>query len=68
VTVGLVFAHAWLVMGGWVDAGPDSWMRIVTKALVAATGASLTEAVLTSCNDNVVPPVALWLLVRGLDS
>jgi dolichol kinase len=66
VTVGLVFSHAWLLIGGWVKAGTDSWTKIVAKALTAATGASLTEAVLTSCNDNVVPPVALWLLVRGL--
>ena len=66
VTVGLVFSHAWLLIGGWAKAGTDSWMKVTTKALTAAVGASLTEAVLTSCNDNVVPPVALWLLVRGL--
>jgi len=66
VTVGLVFSHAWLYIGGWAKTGTSSWMRIVVKALTAATGASLTEAVLTACNDNVVPPVALWLLVRGL--
>jgi dolichol kinase len=67
VTVGLVFSHAWLLTGGWGrKAGTDPWAKVVTKALTAAAGASLTEAVLTSCNDNVVPPVALWLLVRGL--
>jgi dolichol kinase len=68
VTVGLVSSHAWLLIGGWVKAGTEPWMKLITKALTAAAGASLTEAVLTSCNDNVVPPVALWLLVRGLDS
>jgi dolichol kinase len=67
-TVGLVLSHAWLLIGGWARGGTDSWMKVVTKALTAAAGASLTEAVLTSCNDNVVPPVALWLLVRGLSS
>ena len=67
VTVGLVFSQAWLLMGGWAKAGTNSWMKVIVKALTAAAGASLTEAVLTSCNDNVVPPVALWLLVRGLD-
>jgi dolichol kinase len=66
VTVGLVFSHAWLLIGGWAKAGTDPWVKVMTKALTAAAGASLTEAVLTSCNDNVVPPVALWLLVRGL--
>lgn len=36
------------------------------KMTVAAAGASLTEAVLTGGNDNVIVPVILWLLVRGL--
>ncbi|KAI4157157.1 MAG: hypothetical protein L6R39_000754 [Caloplaca ligustica] len=35
-------------------------------ATIAATGASVTEAVLTGGNDNVIVPVILWLLVRGL--
>jgi dolichol kinase len=66
VTVGLVFSRAWLLIGGWAKVGTDPWVTVMTKVLAAAAGASLTEAVLTSCNDNVVPPVALWLLVRGL--
>ena len=67
VTIGLVFSQAWLLIGGWAKVGTNSWLKVISKAVVAAAGASLTEAVLTSCNDNVVPPVALWLLVRGLD-
>ena len=39
----------------------------VAKACLAAIGASLTEAVLTGGNDNVIVPVVLWLLVRGLN-
>ena len=39
----------------------------MTKACLAAVGASLTEAVLTGGNDNVIVPVVLWLLVRGLN-
>ena len=66
VTIGLVFSHAWLLIGGWAKAETISWTKVTTKAVTAAAGASLIEAVLTSCNDNVVPPVALWLLVRGL--
>ncbi|KAL9050125.1 MAG: hypothetical protein Q9162_006831 [Coniocarpon cinnabarinum] len=45
------------------------WMNglvVFVKALLAACGASLTEAVLTGCNDNVVVPIVLWLWVRGL--
>jgi dolichol kinase len=38
----------------------------VQKAGLAAGLASLTEAVLTGGNDNVVVPVVLWLCVKGL--
>ncbi|RMZ91678.1 hypothetical protein DV736_g1096, partial [Chaetothyriales sp. CBS 134916] len=41
-------------------------LRILTKSLIAGCGASLLESVLTAANDNVVVPVVLWLLVRGL--
>ncbi|KAJ0414674.1 hypothetical protein BJY00DRAFT_305428 [Aspergillus carlsbadensis] len=71
VTVGSLFAQAWLALGQWTQsglAGPKqfSWLMATTKAILAAGGASATEAVLTGCNDNVVVPVVLWLLVRGL--
>lgn len=41
------------------------WALQTTKALLCGCGASFMEAVLTGANDNVVVPVALWLLVRG---
>ncbi|KAL4751365.1 hypothetical protein BDW72DRAFT_193056 [Aspergillus terricola var. indicus] len=71
VTVGLLFAQGWLVLGQWPISGfdepkPFSWSGALVKAILAAGGASATEAVLTGCNDNVVVPVVLWLLVRGL--
>ncbi|KAL4973948.1 hypothetical protein BDW66DRAFT_141038 [Aspergillus desertorum] len=71
VTVGSMFAQGWLALGQWPVSGfdgpkPFSWPRALTKAVLAAGGASATEAVLTGCNDNVVVPVVLWLLVRGL--
>ncbi|EEH47057.2 dolichol kinase [Paracoccidioides brasiliensis Pb18] len=44
----------------------DGWATIVGKSLLAAFGSSFTEAVLTGGNDNVVVPLVLWLLVRGL--
>jgi dolichol kinase len=67
VTVGLVFGKAWLRLGQWHDDGAaESWPVIVAKAAVSACGASLNEAVLTGGNDNVIVPVILWLLVRGV--
>ncbi|KAI9724543.1 MAG: hypothetical protein M1812_000611 [Candelaria pacifica] len=66
VTVGLGFAKAWLKIGGWVDINDDLWIMTFGKGVIAACGASLTEAVLTGGNDNVVVPIILWLLVRGL--
>jgi len=69
VTLGLILGKAWLRAGGWtstIDDSNDSWLTILAKAGMAACGASFTEAVLTGCNDNVVVPVILWLLVRAL--
>lgn len=42
------------------------WVVSLVKAFVCACGASFMEAVLTGANDNVVVPVALWLLVKGV--
>ncbi|KAE8352910.1 hypothetical protein BDV28DRAFT_157462 [Aspergillus coremiiformis] len=72
VTGGLVFARLWLAAGQWAVHGNNgqnqlSWLWMVCKAMVAAAGTSATEAILTGCNDNVVVPIVLWLLVRGLD-
>ncbi|KAK3053220.1 dolichol kinase [Extremus antarcticus] len=80
VTIGLLAAKAWLVFGGWSDnngsvAGHSgrlggiqcgiAWTVTLAKAVFCACGASFMEAVLTGANDNVVVPVALWLLVKG---
>lgn len=66
VIVGLSAARAWLIFGGWYGDSGDAWSTTLAKASMAAAGASFTEAVLTGGNDNVVVPVILWLLVRGL--
>ena len=62
---GLMVARMWISVGGWQQLRP--WWTAAGKALIAGGGASATEAVLTGCNDNVVVPVVLWLLVKGLD-
>ena len=66
VVLGLSLARVWLLVGGWKGDSGDTWTATLGKAAVAAIGASFTEAVLTGGNDNVVVPVILWLLVRGL--
>lgn len=67
VGLALLMAKAWLRIGGWPSNNHDSWFTTFGKAGVAAWVASLTEAVLTGGNDNVVVPVVLWLCVKGLD-
>jgi dolichol kinase len=67
VHVALGLAKAWLRIGGWAANNDDAWTVTAGKAGVAAAVASLTEAVLTGGNDNVVVPVVLWLCVKGLD-
>ncbi|PNS20539.1 hypothetical protein CAC42_5989 [Sphaceloma murrayae] len=71
VTVGLSLGKIWLRVGGWRDVnagegGLGEAMVFLLKAWTAGCGASFMEAVLTGANDNVVVPVALWLLCRGL--
>ncbi|KAI4206460.1 MAG: hypothetical protein LQ346_001086 [Caloplaca aetnensis] len=66
VILGLSLARLWLLYGEWPGGSRDSWLLFYAKATVAAGGASLTEAALTGGNDNVIVPVVLWLLVRGL--
>lgn len=70
VVLGLSFAKLGIRLGGWETASGGNnygWMETLQKSTVAALGASLTEAVLTGGNDNVIVPVVLWLLVRGLE-
>lgn len=69
VVVGLLAGKMWLRIGGWENGGMGGvgeWVGITAKAVVCAAGASLNEAVLTGGNDNVVVPVLLWVLVRGV--
>ncbi|ROW06130.1 hypothetical protein VMCG_04624 [Cytospora schulzeri] len=41
------------------------WTRVIRDTSLCATTASLTEAVLTGGNDNVVVPVVLWTCVKS---
>ncbi|KAL3428255.1 phosphatidate cytidylyltransferase [Phlyctema vagabunda] len=67
VCIALLLAKGWLRIGGWPANNADPWFMTAWKAVVAASVASLTEAVLTGGNDNVVVPIVLWLCVKGLD-
>ena len=49
-----------------VGAAYEPWAATLTKTGACATMASLTEAVLTGGNDNVIVPVVLWTCVKGL--
>lgn len=53
-------------LGGLRVKEVGKWVVWLCKALLCAAGASLNEAVLTGGNDNVVVPVVLWVLVRGV--
>jgi len=76
LTVGKVWigrVEMWRLGGGGngniemdVEVEMFAWLSWAARALGAAMGASFMETVLTGCNDNVVVPVVLWLLVRGL--
>lgn len=67
VTCGLACSWVWIRLGGWASWHGESVGVILAKCLVAGMGASLLESTLTAANDNVVVPVGLWLLVRGLN-
>ncbi|KAI1776006.1 hypothetical protein F4818DRAFT_440385 [Hypoxylon cercidicola] len=68
VFVGLITARLWLRVGGWpaTDGNSDTWSVSSQKMGVCAATASLTEAVLTGGNDNVIVPVILWTCVKTL--
>ncbi|KAI8956573.1 hypothetical protein F5Y11DRAFT_162003 [Daldinia sp. FL1419] len=67
VFTGLAAARLWLHVGGWPQANgnSDTWGTTAQKMGICASTASLTEAVLTGGNDNVVVPVVLWTCVKG---
>ncbi|KAI1630640.1 hypothetical protein F4809DRAFT_256219 [Biscogniauxia mediterranea] len=68
VLLGLMAAHGWLRVGGWpaTNGKSDPWGITLQKAGACAGVASLTEAVLTGGNDNVIVPVILWTCVKGI--
>jgi dolichol kinase len=78
VFAGLMAAGLWLRIGGWPVSGQSAlsqagasqsfwqgWGKTVRETAVCASMASLTEAVLTGGNDNVVVPVVLWACVKS---
>lgn len=74
VVLGLSIAKLGIRLGGWEtgsnsnnSGGVTMTMETLQKSTVAAIGASLTETILTGGNDNVIVPVVLWLMVRGLE-
>ncbi|KAH6690903.1 hypothetical protein VD0002_g345 [Verticillium dahliae] len=68
VFVGLMSATTWLRVGGWPVAAKQqtTWAVATRNAGVCGTMASLTEAVLTGGNDNVIVPIVLWTCVKSL--
>ncbi|KAM3486487.1 hypothetical protein MY8738_000353 [Beauveria namnaoensis] len=67
VFAGLSFASAWLRIGSWATADePLSALAAAWHAGVCASLSSVTEAVLTGGNDNVIVPVVLWTCVKSL--
>lgn len=50
----------------WSDLLEWDWLRVVRGTGICAGTASMTEAVLTGGNDNVVVPIVLWTCVKGL--
>ncbi|KAJ4255471.1 dolichol kinase [Fusarium torreyae] len=67
VLLGLGAASVWLRIGGWPVAGEQPGAIAGTRnAAMCASMASLTEAVLTGGNDNVIVPVVLWTCVKSL--
>lgn len=66
VTVGLLCSYTWLRIGGWAVWDGKDMIVVLMKIVFAASGASLLETTLTAANDNVVVPIGLWLLVKGL--
>ena len=67
VFIGLTASSVWLRVGGWPIAGERAGvLQSARNAGVCASMASLTEAVLTGGNDNVIVPVVLWTCVKSL--
>lgn len=81
VFVGLTAGNIWLRLGGWPITGHQAsargfdeiltdlkewdWPSAIVKTGLCASMSSITEAVLTGGNDNVVVPVVLWTCVKS---
>lgn len=68
VFVGLMATTTWLRIGGW-PITPSQQVSVpvaMRNAGFCASVGSLTEAVLTGGNDNVIVPVVLWTCVKSL--
>ncbi|KAJ6438359.1 phosphatidate cytidylyltransferase [Purpureocillium lavendulum] len=67
VFTGLAAAAFWLRLGRWPASDePAGLLASARNAGACASMASLTEAVLTGGNDNVIVPVVLWTCVKSL--
>lgn len=67
VFLGLEAASLWLRIGGWPVMGQQpTLLQGARNAGVCGAVASLTEAVLTGGNDNVIVPVVLWTCVKSI--
>ncbi|KAF4983179.1 hypothetical protein FZEAL_1336 [Fusarium zealandicum] len=67
VFAGLAAASIWLRTGGWSATSEQAGILVSTRNVaMCASMASLTEAVLTGGNDNVIVPVVLWTCVKSL--
>lgn len=73
VFIGLNAAYVWLRVGGWATSAQPGQLQsvapsiamVIGKTSACAATASLTEAVLTGGNDNVIVPVVLWICVKS---
>ncbi|UPK93660.1 hypothetical protein LCI18_004595 [Fusarium solani-melongenae] len=67
VFAGLAAASIWLKVGGWPATSEQAGVFASARnSAMCASMASLTEAVLTGGNDNVIVPVVLWTCVKSL--
>ncbi|KAL6360516.1 hypothetical protein LRP88_06222 [Fusarium phalaenopsidis] len=67
VFAGLAAASIWLRVGGWPATSEQAGIFASARnSAMCASMASLTEAVLTGGNDNVIVPVVLWTCVKSL--
>ncbi|KAK5993593.1 Dolichol kinase sec59 [Cladobotryum mycophilum] len=68
VFLGLTVANTWIRIGKWPTTGEEvSLTRSATHSFACASMGSLTEAVLTGGNDNVIVPIILWTCVKALE-